>query len=487
MKIIEITDLKLTPVQAFERVFKDKPYPFLLESGMPNLEYGRYSIMGSDPFLKFISKGRRIEIVKNGRTRHLKGNPFDLLKDLLRRLPPKETGEVFEKSAAALKDCKAKALPYDVRCYDVTTHDARPPFTGGAVGYFAYDLGWHVEKLPNIAKDDINLPDCYLCFYNQGMVFDNFKKKAYIFGINRDWLTSTQNRIKETNKADTKSQKELKRHIKSGRLTSNFTYSGYVRAIKRAKHYISIGDIYQANLSQRFMCHIDTHPFELFKRLRNINPACFSAYLDYGTFSIVSSSPELFLRVRDRDVQTRPIKGTRPRGRTPAEDRKLADELMASRKDRAELVMIVDLERNDLGRVCDYGTVRVKEPVRLEKLPTVFHTVSTVEGKLYKGKGVVDLLMAAFPGGSITGAPKIRAMEIIEELEPTKRNVYTGAIGYLGFNNSADLNIAIRTFVIKGRKAYFQAGGGIVADSDPRKEYRETLDKARALIKAVKG
>jgi len=218
-----------------------------------------------------------------------------------------------------------------------------------------------------------------------------------------------------------------------------------------------------------------------------INPACFSAYLDYGTFSIVSSSPELFLRVRDRDVQTRPIKGTRPRGRTPAEDRKLADELMASRKDRAELVMIVDLERNDLGRVCDYGTVRVKEPVRLEKLPTVFHTVSTVEGKLYKGKGVVDLLMAAFPGGSITGAPKIRAMEIIEELEPTKRNVYTGAIGYLGFNNSADLNIAIRTFVIKGRKAYFQAGGGIVADSDPRKEYRETLDKARALIKAVKG
>jgi para-aminobenzoate synthetase component 1 len=269
-------------------------------------------------------------------------------------------------------------------------------------------------------------------------------------------------------------------------LKGGFTHKEYVDAVEKCRQYIIAGDIFEVNLSQRFEAELAITPYELYRRLRQINPAPFACYLGFDEVSVVSASPERFLRLRGDWVETRPIKGTRPRGKTPEEDETLANELLSSSKDRAENIMIVDLERNDLGRVCRFGTVKVTELAILEVFPTVFHLTSTVVGRLREGKNCIDLLKATFPGGSITGAPKVRAMEIIDELEPTKRSVYTGNIGYLSFNGDLDLNIAIRTFLVKGEKAYFQVGGAVVYDSDPEAEYQETLDKARALVNAIK-
>jgi para-aminobenzoate synthetase component 1 len=271
----------------------------------------------------------------------------------------------------------------------------------------------------------------------------------------------------------------------SGKLTSTFTKAAYINAIARAKEHIVAGDIYQVNLSQRFSLPWGESPWELYKRLQRINPAPFAAYLHYPGFAVVSASPERFLRRTGDLIETRPIKGTRPRGKRPVEDRRLAQELEASAKDRAEHIMIVDLERNDLGRVAEIGSVRVAKMMALERFPTVHHLVSTIQARLPREKSVGDLLRATFPGGSITGAPKIRSMEIIDELEPMSRGVYTGAIGYLSATGDLDLNIAIRTLVVKNGVAHFHAGGGIVHDSGPAAEYQETLDKAKALFDAL--
>ncbi|MHC4322036.1 MAG: anthranilate synthase component I family protein, partial [Planctomycetota bacterium] len=281
-------------------------------------------------------------------------------------------------------------------------------------------------------------------------------------------------------------------------IISNFSKENYLRAVERAKQYINPGDIYQVNLSQRFQTQIEPSPYEIYKRLRKINPASFSSYLKFDNKYIVSSSPERFLSLQNapdstgkqsegvaRNIQTRPIKGTRPRGKDEGINKKMQKELISSKKDDAELAMIVDLERNDLGRVCNYNTVKVTEKKKLEVHPTVYHLVATVEGKLHSRYDEIDLLKATFPGGSITGAPKVRAMQIIDELEPTKRSVYTGAMGYLSFNGNIDLNIAIRTFLVKDDHIFFQVGGGIVADSNPEDEYQETMHKARALIETL--
>jgi para-aminobenzoate synthetase component 1 len=270
-----------------------------------------------------------------------------------------------------------------------------------------------------------------------------------------------------------------------GVLHRNFTKPEYLAALKAVKEYIAAGDIYQANLTQRFETNLQVSPWELYLRLREANPAPFAAYVDLGGAQMASSSPERFLKLTGREVETRPIKGTRPRGRTPEEDAALGQELLASIKDNAELLMIVDLERNDLGRACKIGSIRVPELAVLESYETVHHLVATVLGELDPETSVVDLLEATFPGGSITGAPKIRSMEIIDELEPTRRSVYTGAIGYIGFDGNMDLNIAIRTIICNRGKAYFQVGGGIIADSDAEAEYQETLDKGRALARAL--
>jgi para-aminobenzoate synthetase component 1 len=255
--------------------------------------------------------------------------------------------------------------------------------------------------------------------------------------------------------------------------------------VARARQYIIDGDIFEVNISQRFETELTIPSFELYKKLRAINPAPFASYFGFEDVTIVSASPERFLKVQGDWVETRPIKGTVRRGATPREDRARARELLSSIKDHAENMMIVDLERNDLGRVCRYGTVRVTELAILETFPTVFHLTSTVVGRLREGKNRIDLLKATFPGGSITGAPKIRSMEIIDELEPTRRSVYTGSIGYFGFDGNMDINIVIRTFLIKGNRAYFQVGGAVVYDSDPESEYRETIDKGRALIRSL--
>ena len=268
-------------------------------------------------------------------------------------------------------------------------------------------------------------------------------------------------------------------------LKSNFTHDGYVAAVQKARQYIIDGDIFEVNLSQRYSAASQIAPFELYQRLRRLNPAPFASFLNFDEVTIVGSSPERFLRLQGDRVETRPIKGTIRRGQTPEQDEANGRWLLASEKDRAENMMIVDLERNDLGRVCRYGSVKVTELAILETFPTVFHLTSTVVGQLREGISRVELLKATFPGGSITGAPKIRSMEIIDELEPTRRSIYTGSLGYFSFDGDLDLNIVIRTFLIKGHQAYFQLGGAVVFDSDPESEYQETLDKGKALFKAL--
>lgn len=462
--LIEEASTSLTTPQAFER-FRDRPFSFFLDSGMDPQKLGRYSFIGSDPFLVLSSRGREITLLRGNREETIEGNPFDVLGELL---------EVYALDPS----------PYPT------------PLVGGAVGYFSYDLCHFIERLPSTAIDDLKLPECYFAFYDAVLAFDNLDGKAYIASTGFPELEEDRRvrraklRLEEmkTRLSEVPSEEEpllAGSAEETTTLRSNFTHAGYLEAVERAKEYIRAGDIFQVNLSQRFDAPLTVPPYELYRRLRRVNPAPFASYLNFDGVTIVSASPERFLRLKDGLVETRPIKGTRPRGKTPVEDVALARELIQSIKDRAEHVMIVDLERNDLGRVCRYGTVRVRELMILETYATVFHLTSTVEGRLREGKNRIDLLKATFPGGSITGAPKVRAMEIIDELEPTRRSVYTGSIGYLSFGGELDLNIVIRTFIIKDGRAYFQVGGAIVYDSDPEAEYQETLDKAKALIQAL--
>lgn len=455
------------PVQFFE-VMKDRPFSFFLDSGMDPGRLGRYSMVGSDPFLVFRAKEDRVSVWQNGEWTEWRANPFDALKDLYGR-------------------------------YQIPT-DPRVPVAAGAFGYFAYDLGWQLEQLPRQAEDDLNVPDCYLGFYDRLAVFDHLEGKAYLTstGLPESGpaaMVKAEQRLAELEGlvqqalrlplADGPKQSFRGTRSKDFLITGHFNRTSYGQTVQQGKEYIAAGDIFQVNLSQRFACPISITPWQLYCQLRRVNPAPFAAYLSYPELVVASASPERFLMVNGAEVETRPIKGTRRRGRDPVEDAQLRQELVNSAKDRAELVMIIDLQRNDIGRVCRFGSVCVPELIRLEEYPTVWHLVSTVRGTLADGRDVGDLLRASFPGGSITGAPKIRAMEIIEELEPVKRGVYTGSIGYLGFDGRCDLNIVIRTFVIKDQIAYFNAGGGIVADSDPDAEYWETIYKARALMQAL--
>ena len=464
--LVEEVATPLTAHRAFE-LLKDKPFSFFLDSGMDAQRLGRYSFIGSDPFLVMRSRGSEITLVSPDGEKTLTGNPFDVLGELLRE-------------------------------YRLDGNLTDLPFVGGAVGYLSYDLCHFIEKLPSSAVDDLVLPECYLAFYDAVAAFDHLEGRAYIAStgfpeMGGGRLARAESRLeelhhllaKEPTPADSIEIYSDLREERPVSLRSNFTHEGYVEAVQAVREYIMAGDIFQANLSQRFEADMPLPPYELYRRLRRINPAPFASYLNLDGVTVVSASPERFLRVRGDLVETRPIKGTRPRGSDPASDRALARELVDSVKDRAEHVMIVDLERNDLGRVCRYGTVRVSELMALERYATVYHLTSTVEGRLRPDKGVIDLLKATFPGGSITGAPKVRAMEIIDELEPTRRSVYTGDIGYFSFDGGLDINIVIRTILVKEGKAYFQVGGAVVYDSDPEGEYIETLDKAKALVHAL--
>jgi para-aminobenzoate synthetase component 1 len=464
--LVEEITSPLNARQAFE-FFKDRSYSFFLDSGMDPGRLGRYSFMGSDPFLVMSSRGDEITLLGPEYENVVSGNPFDVLGELLAK-------------------------------YGIESNPTALPFIGGAVGYLGYDLGRFIEKLPSNAIDDLQLPECCLGFYDAVVIFDHLESRAFIAATGLpDTGSSSGGRALvrlEQMKHDLAAYARLNEYedlrdkqcaASPISLRSNFTHEGYVRAVEAVREYIKAGDIFQANISQRFEADMPLPPYELYRRLRQINPAPFASYLNFADLAVVSASPERFLRVRGDLVETRPIKGTRPRGKDPASDDALARELVNSVKDNAEHVMIVDLERNDLGRVCRYGTVRVSELAALERYATVFHLTSTVEGRLRSENNIIDLLKATFPGGSITGAPKVRAMEIIDELEPTRRSVYTGSIGYIGFDGNLDLNIVIRTILVKNNRAYFQVGGGVVYDSDPEGEYGETLDKAKALIHAL--
>jgi para-aminobenzoate synthetase component 1 len=337
---------------------------------------------------------------------------------------------------------------------------------GGVIGYFSYDLFRFLERYKDLkAVDDLGLPDCCLMAYDEVLVFDHQTQQ---------WSGEVPRAPAGTTPTCT-----------TGKAESNMTRERYLANVGRALEYIAAGDIYQVNLSQRFSHLFKGSPFALFRSLRDISPSFYGAYLNCGDHTIVSSSPELFLKKKDKSIETRPIKGTRPRGGTAAEDDAMRNDLLNSSKEAAELTMVVDLERNDLGRICEYGSVEVAEHRYVDELPTLFHTVSTVRGRLRPEVGTVDILRATFPGGSISGCPKIRAIEVIDELEPTRRHVYTGSIGFFAPDGDFTLNIAIRTMVVSEGRVHYQVGGGIVADSIPEREYQETLDKGAAMRGAL--
>ncbi|MBI3026747.1 aminodeoxychorismate synthase component I [Candidatus Woesearchaeota archaeon] len=430
---------------------------FILHSSRTDKSLGRYSFIGFEPFLRIKSKGNDVFI----NDKLVKGNPVEILKREL---------DFF-------KSPKYNDLPI---CF------------GGAFGYFAYGIANLFEKLPKTTTDDIKAPDLYFLFLDKSIVYDHISNELYIIVLGNDYyrLLNRLYKIKEciTNGQGNKQDSGLlNRKIKCGALQSNFKKSDYIKAIHRVKEYIRAGDTFQVNLSQRLEAFTYCDALAIYENLIEINPAPFSALLEFEELKIISSSPERLVRLENGIVSTRPIAGTRPRGKTKEEDLRLERELLNSNKELAEHTMLVDLERNDLGRVCDYGSVKLTETMVVERYSHVMHLVSNITGKLHKSKGRFDLIKAVFPGGTVTGCPKIRTMEIIDELEPTARGPYTGSLGYFNFSGDMDFNIIIRTLIMKSNKIYFQVGGGIVADSVPEQEYKETLYKAEAMIEAIKG
>ncbi len=457
--VIVPIEIEIEPEVAFHHIAK-APHSFFLDTALPDYYgLGHHSFMGAKPFVVIRTRGENIELVTSKGIARSKGDPFDALAVLLDR-------------------------------FNVAGDVDALPFTGGMVGYFAYDLGRFIERLPCTVEDDQEFPELYGAFYRKVIVHDHRTGGWYLCVTNFAGLPEI-NAGKEAAKTARRFEALLATPPPepppppTAEMETNFTRDEYLRAVDRALEYIRAGDIYQVNLSQRFRTNRIEHPVQTYMRLRKRNAAPFAAYFGFDDIQVLSTSPERFLRVRGRNVETRPIKGTRPRGKNDEEDRRMREELQASVKDRAELNMIVDLERNDLGRVCEYGSVEVTRHAAIESYATVHHLVSTIEGTLRPEVGVVDLLKASFPGGSITGAPKIRSMEIIDELEPTARNLYTGSIGYIRFDGDADLDIVIRTVLAGPKKLSFQVGGGIVADSDPAAEYEETLHKGRAIFQAL--
>lgn len=438
-------------------LFCNEPHAFFLDSSQYDPHCGRYSFIGFDPFDVFVYKGKdALKLLKKKFNQYAGGR-----------------GQGFSSQFS--------------------------PLTAGIVGSLSYDYGLHHEKIRLRAYDDLGLPDAFFAFYDCILTIDHFTQKLF---LTSSGLPEQNERLREK-----KALQRLDRIVKkispylNGTQNSqqglstvfleqplnfrcNFSKEQYKKAVQKALDHIGCGNIYQVSLSQRFEFDLTQHKFDplvLYQALRNLSPVSFGGYLDCGEFSLISNSPERFLHLNKTIVQTRPMKGTRPRGGSAAEDQKLRKELLNSAKEKAELLMITDLLRNDLGRVCDYGSVQVKDMRTIEEYQYVFQATSTVEGLLSKGKDCFDLIQACFPGGSITGCPKIRAMEIIEELEPTRRGMYTGSMGYINFDGNMDFNILIRTLLAHRDKLYFQVGGGIVADSTPEREYEETLIKARAM------
>ena len=429
-----------------------------LDSALRQPGLGRYSFIAADPFHIVAAKGAATTLDGVAAA----GSPFDALDALLARYP-------------------------------VAHRPDLPPFQTGAAGYFGYDLRHHLEVLPPHRSDDLPFPDMLLGLYDVVVAIDHLADRAFVMSSGHPEADPAARQARAQARCDWALEKLRSAAPAAGAtgwaIAARPDLDGgtYKAMVRRTIDYIEAGDIYQANITQRFRARLgaDFDRLTLYDALRRRNPATFAAYLDFGDVALLSSSPERFLKIAGRAVETRPIKGTRPRGRSRAEDQALAAELMASEKDRAENLMIVDLLRNDLSRVCEIGSVKAPVLFGLESFATVHHLVSVVTGRLQAGKTGVDLLRAAFPGGSVTGAPKIRAMEIIAELEPTARGPYCGAIGYLSADGAMDTNIVIRSYCILKDEISFQVGGGMVADSDPQAELDESLAKAKALIETL--
>jgi para-aminobenzoate synthetase component 1 len=464
--IATVDELRLGDVSFYDLAehFHDYRDFALLDSQTHDGGLGAYSFLAFDPFARFTSKDGTNTVHGPDGVHACPGDPLEAMQ------------QVFG-------------------AYSVASDSAScgVPFRGGAIGYFAYELGRQIEVLPQAAVDELQIPDCYLCFYNFVIALEHASGRMLLCQLRAPderigWSRATLDCALRQVRPGIFARAAAPRAVARGHLRYESDLSGpsYEAAVGRIKEYIRAGDVYQVNMTQRFRADFgDATAWRLFRHAREINPAPFAAYLHFDGHTVVSCSPERFCSVRDRQIETRPIKGTIARGRTDEEDLQNRQALLASVKNRAELAMIVDLMRNDIGRVCKPGSVHVRAFPALESYASVHHLVSTITGELEDDRTVADLIRATFPGGSITGAPKIRAMEIIDELEPVARGVYTGSIGYVGFDGTIDLNIAIRTIVIKDGQAYFNAGGGVVADSVERDEYDESLLKARKLIEAL--
>ncbi len=427
-----------------------KPWAVFLDSGYPHSQQGRFDIIAAEPVCTLVTKGVETEIVNRGVRRLSTEDPFLLIKRQLADMGGSEANEF--------------------------------PFNGGAMGYFSYDLARRLENLPVIAEDGERIADMAVGIYPWAVMVDHYQQESHLIGhkiAKNDW-----NRL-----IDRFSSLPLDSNEDSFNIlaepASNMDENDYARAFTRIKHYLKEGDCYQVNLAQRFVSPCSGNPWAAYRYLRKINAAPFSCYMNFPDVQVLSSSPERFLKVTNGEVETKPIKGTRPRKLLPNQDQLQINALSESAKDKAENVMIVDLLRNDISKNCREGSVKVPKLFAVESYATVHHLVSTIKGTLAEGQHALDLLRDCFPGGSITGAPKIRAMEIIEELEPHRRGVYCGSIGYISFNGNMDTNIAIRTLVHSNHSIRFWAGGGIVNDSVLAEEYQESFDKAKALLKLL--
>jgi anthranilate synthase component I len=456
----------LTPVSAFLSVAAKEPYAFLLESNERGEQVGRYTFLGARPYMRVRALQDTVQISGRGR-KSRRGSVFQIVKELLH-------------------EHRAAAVP------------GTPPFTAGAVGYFAYDAVRQLEKIGERAKDDLSLPDAELMFFDRLLAFDHLRHQIHIIAaadVAREGARQAYDRaVRDIAALERKLTSGLRSTLwkksakaKLGRLKIHAETSRerFLRSVERCKEYIAAGDIFQVVISQRLDFVPDVEPLDLYRALRQVNPSPYLYFLRMDGTHILGSSPEMLVRVTGRKLEYRPIAGTHPRGRDQAEDLRLEQQMRNDEKERAEHVMLVDLGRNDLGRVSEYGTVKVKDLMYVERYSHVMHLVSALEGTLRKELDALDAFAACFPAGTLSGAPKVRAMQIIEELEPVRRGIYGGSVLYADFAGNLDSCIGIRTLLMQGKRAYLQAGAGIVADSDPAKEFDESMNKAQALLRAV--
>lgn len=461
----------LTPVSAYLRIAQGARYSFLLESVEGGEKIARYTFAGANPEEVFRYANGACVLESRDRLVWEERDPVTFLRARMERFHPVR-------------------LP------------GLPPLVAGAIGYFSYDMVRLIERLPKRLRDDIGLYDAQLMFYHGLIAFDHVQHRLWVVrnvytdgpgGSLRSRYDAAVREIRKTRRLleqpapEEQPKKQNKRHRPPLRMTSNFRREEYYEAVRKSKNYIRAGDIFQVVISQRFSAKTQAEPFQVYRQLRALNPSPYLFYLHMNDIAVVGSSPEMLVKVQGRDVFYRPIAGTRWRGKDEAEDQRLEKEMLASEKERAEHIMLVDLGRNDLGRVCEYGSVKPEKLMIVERYSHVMHLVSSLRGRLREDVDCFDALMACFPAGTVSGAPKVRAMEIIEELERTRRGIYAGGVLYLDFAGNLDSCIALRTMVIKNGVAYVQAGGGIVADSTPQGEYEESLNKAKALFAALQA